>query len=779
MAGADQGQRPPKPELPPFAGLPDFPALRELQGRAKWVAWDYTWNEKRGVWDKPPINARTGGAGSTTNATTWAPYADAATYTTRRKLAGVGYVLSPDDEESGVDLDGCRDPETGTLQHWAQVAVDFAETYAEVSPSGRGLRFFVRGRVDGRKIDAAQVEIYTDGRYLTVTGRHVPGTPTEIREAPRLIAYLQERADQFRAAQRAAADLAREAERRKAAKDAERTNASPRGPTASDRATASARERGPRDASDFWRTVNDRALANLPAWVTNVFPSARWQAGTGAYRVDQRDLGEGYEEDLSLHPEGIRDFGCGDMGDARDGARTPIDVVRDYLPARDAIEAALWLCDRLDIRPEDIGWRSGERQEREAPRGEANAGDGEAPRTNRNGPRVIPLQWLRDFDPNAERAWLVSNIIAQTGKGLLAGQWGSCKTFIVLDLAGSVMTGTPFAGRRVLRRGGVLFIAPEGASEIPTRLRGLVAGRLAGDALALAALEGATLDPADPPFTWIEECPRLVERDAADILMATADAAAAELRARYDLPLVLVVVDTVAAGAGFDDENSAAETQKVMGALERLSLHTGAFVLGVDHFGKAVETGTRGSSAKEAAADTVLAALATKDEAGNVSNMRMAVRKVRGARTGQETPYSLEVVEVGTDRWGEPVTTCVINWQTERTADIAGKAKDRWTAGLRVFRQAAATALDEHGIRAWPYGREGAEHRAAPLDRVRAAFYAIYPASGETEAQRSETKRKQFGRMVTQAQGKELIGSIELSGVDHLFLKPPAGQASS
>jgi len=33
------------------------------------------------------------------------------------------------------------------------------------------------------------------------------------------------------------------------------------------------------------------------------------------------------------------------------------------------------------------------------------------------------------------------------------------------------MTGMPFAGREVARRGGVLFIAAEGAFEIPVRLR--------------------------------------------------------------------------------------------------------------------------------------------------------------------------------------------------------------------------------------------------------------------------------------------------------------------
>jgi RecA-family ATPase len=77
------------------------------------------------------------------------------------------------------------------------------------------------------------------------------------------------------------------------------------------------------------------------------------------------------------------------------------------------------------------------------------------------GRKPIRLRWHRDADANADRAWLVRDLIFETGKGLLSGQWGAGKTFGALDLAASVITGEPFAGRRVVRRGGVLFVAPE------------------------------------------------------------------------------------------------------------------------------------------------------------------------------------------------------------------------------------------------------------------------------------------------------------------------------
>ncbi|BAU89367.1 hypothetical protein MPPM_0762 [Methylorubrum populi] len=372
----------------------------------------------------------------------------------------------------------------------------------------------------------------------------------------------------------------------------------------------------------------------------------------------------------------------------------------------------------------------------------------------------IELRWHGDADPNADRAWLIREMIGQTGKGLLAGQWGGGKTFGALDLSASVMTGLPFAGRKVMRQGGVLFIAPEGAFEIPIRLRGIVQGKLAEHA------------PERLPFAWIEECPRLLDGDAVPQLVETAKVAAEHLAEAFDLPLALIIIDTMAAGAGFMDENSAAEAQRVMNAMEALSHQTGAFVLGVDHFGKAVETGTRGSSAKEAAADVVLAMLAERDPAGSISKTRMAVRKVRGGRCGYEIPYELEVVTVGETYDREPITTCIVQWQTDRTSAAAAAAvKERWPTSLKVFREALNTGLADHSIRAWPFGAGGQEVKAVAVERVREAFYATYPADGSDEAKRAETKRRTFNRALSGVTGRGLVGSIELSGVDHLWLK--------
>ena len=66
--------------------------------------------------------------------------------------------------------------------------------------------------------------------------------------------------------------------------------------------------------------MNDKALANLSSWVPSIFPSAKYQPGTGAFRIGSKALGRNLEEDLAFAPDGIKDFGIADMGDANKGS---------------------------------------------------------------------------------------------------------------------------------------------------------------------------------------------------------------------------------------------------------------------------------------------------------------------------------------------------------------------------------------------------------------------------------------------------------------------------
>src|SRR5215213_8165729 len=192
---ADAPARPPKPYLPPFRELPDTPALQELKRRQQFVVWNYQW--KQGKWTKPPATVR-GEGNRWADPAQWGTYEEAAEVARRSPGYGVGYVLGRDDNLTGADLDDCRDPVTGALEPWAADILSLAETYAEISPSGKGVRLFWRGKVEqATSCKPAGVEIYCGGRYLTITGNHVPGTPTEIRPAPQTERILLARAAEF------------------------------------------------------------------------------------------------------------------------------------------------------------------------------------------------------------------------------------------------------------------------------------------------------------------------------------------------------------------------------------------------------------------------------------------------------------------------------------------------------------------------------------------------------------------------------------------------------
>ncbi|EJC75544.1 bifunctional DNA primase/polymerase famiily protein [Rhizobium leguminosarum bv. trifolii WSM2012] len=99
----------------------------------------------------------------------------------------------------------------------------------------------------------------------------------------------------------------------------------------------------------FWQQVNTAALAEPGRWVKELFSTARQETGTGAWRITSEDLGRSLEEDISIHQDGIQDFGT-------EKSCTAIELVMEYGGAPTAKDAAFWLCERLGREPVDLGW---------------------------------------------------------------------------------------------------------------------------------------------------------------------------------------------------------------------------------------------------------------------------------------------------------------------------------------------------------------------------------------------------------------------------------------
>jgi hypothetical protein len=387
--------------------------------------------------------------------------------------------------------------------------------------------------------------------------------------------------------------------------------------------------------------------------------------------------------------------------------------------------------------------------------------NGRKRRTKADDEQKVKVFWHGQVDYRASRPQLVQDVIPKVGHGLWSGQWGTFKTFGALELAHSCMSGEPFLGYEIMRRGGVLFIALEGAGEVPLRLQGVIEDR--------GKIEGQA------PLAWIETCPPLIGKNAADEICAIAEPIAGELKARFDVPLVLIVIDTIIAGAGYTrdgQDNDAAAGQVVMNTLKAVASQMGCFVFGIDHFGKAVETGTRGTSAKEGSADVVIAMLGDRSVSGEVTNTRLALRKRRGGPNGEVHPFTARKVDMDPDQFGKPMSTLVLDWGSAQAGQpAAANDKQHWTKATRRLRQVFMTILADHGRNCQPYA-DGPTVRACNLELVRQEFYRQYPADG-TEKQKAATRRQAFNRAVKNAQDASLIAIREVDSVQLVWLVKP------
>ena len=165
----------------PDHSLPRREAVPEsLLGREQWLCWRE--EPRDGKQTKVPIDPASGEYASTTDPETWSSFEAARKRAIREGEDGLGFVFTNDDPIVGVDLDDCRDPETGAPEEWAKSVIESLESYTEVSPSGTGYHVLVSGSLPDGRNRKDDLEVYETARFFTVTGTHVDGTPTTVQE---------------------------------------------------------------------------------------------------------------------------------------------------------------------------------------------------------------------------------------------------------------------------------------------------------------------------------------------------------------------------------------------------------------------------------------------------------------------------------------------------------------------------------------------------------------------------------------------------------------------
>lgn len=152
---------------------------------------------KQNIWvcytrDKLPVNPHNGNAARSNDSSTWSDFDTALNYYLAHQddgIAGIGIEFTGTGFV-GVDLDNCRDPQTGELNEQARDIVKMLDSYTEISPSWRGLHIICTGELPPGARRKGSVEMYNEGRYFTMTGNRLADTPDWVGNRPQELAEV-------------------------------------------------------------------------------------------------------------------------------------------------------------------------------------------------------------------------------------------------------------------------------------------------------------------------------------------------------------------------------------------------------------------------------------------------------------------------------------------------------------------------------------------------------------------------------------------------------------
>jgi AAA domain len=165
---------------------------------------------------------------------------------------------------------------------------------------------------------------------------------------------------------------------------------------------------------------------------------------------------------------------------------------------------------------------------------------------------------------------LVKGILPQTGVATIGGQSGTGKSFQAIHLGIRLIPEcnqhTYIDRYRIKRHGGVLYLVLEGKPAFPMRVTAAFEAFLKrqpefGEKFRL-------------PFAWNSYTPFLLDKGP-DNLLRLADREQKRMRQDFSVDLVAIFLDTMGLAACFENENMAAQVQRVVAGLLRLSDETG------------------------------------------------------------------------------------------------------------------------------------------------------------------------------------------------------------
>lgn len=340
----------------------------------------------------------------------------------------------------------------------------------------------------------------------------------------------------------------------------------------------------------------------------------------------------------------------------------------------------------------------------------------------------FPLLYATDITVSDTTVDFVEGLLCEGALAVVYGDSNVGKTFIVLDIAMHVALGIPWRGREV-DQGAVVYCALEGVAGIRNRV-----------AAWMRFHRRHSQDRREIPLAVVPSVINLLNSDAdVEGLIETILAASANL----GRPVKLVVIDTLSRALAGGNENASEDMGALVKSADRIRQATGAMVLFVHHSGKDAARGARGHSLLRAATDTEIEIL--RPEGSEVATIK--VQKQRELDMDDPGAFRLEVVELGTNRRGKPLTSCVA---VAAEAPPEPPKRSKLSSAAAIGRQALENALFKSGQRTdrdnVPLGVP-----VVPVEVWRREAYEMGISTGDAEA-----KKKAFQRATEKLIGDKI-----------------------
>lgn len=303
-----------------------------------------------------------------------------------------------------------------------------------------------------------------------------------------------------------------------------------------------------------------------------------------------------------------------------------------------------------------------------------------------------------DIDGMPDLEWLIHGILPTKGMGAVFGPSGSGKSFVIVDMACAIAEGRHWFGYRTTKTP-IVYIVLEGAQGLKNRRR-----------------------------AWLKHHNRAALPDGIHFIVQPVNFM--EEGDVYELAEVLppgcmTIVDTLNRAAPGADENASKDMGLILAATSAISRATGGLTVLVHHTGKNEDAGLRGHSSLKAALDGSI--VVTR----NGEARAWKADKSKDGPDGQSHPFKLEVVNLGIDKYGDTISSCVV------TPDTSGRQHIKpLTPSQRSAIGTYCAACDE-GL---GLVSDSFEFLGLHLEAWRKVFYQLSPGDNE------DSKRRIFNR---------------------------------